>query len=161
MEFDYGSYDGMTPADIQAIRTGWFISRDGVPRGETIAQVSARADEVVESARSADRDVLVFTHGHILRVICARWLGKDIAFASRVRLNPTSLSGPRLGLRETAIESSNETGHLCVGPHRPHTARGSAACRSRKPQTPEALRIGRSTRAVVASIDWNREDCTS
>ncbi|MBM7167865.1 histidine phosphatase family protein [Streptomyces sp. G44] len=112
MEFDYGDYDGMTPADIQAVRPGWLIWRDGVPGGETLAQVSARADEVVEWARSADRDVLVFAHGHILRVIGARWLGLDIGFAARVRLNPTSLSVLGWAYGEPAIESWNETGHL-------------------------------------------------
>ncbi|MFH8563860.1 histidine phosphatase family protein [Streptomyces sp. NPDC017988] len=112
MEFDYGDYDGMTPADIQAIRPGWLIWRDGVPGGETLAQVSARADEVVEWARSADRDVLVFAHGHILRVIGARWLGLDIGFAARIRLNPTSLSVLGWAYGEPAIESWNETGHL-------------------------------------------------
>ncbi|MFI1677099.1 histidine phosphatase family protein [Streptomyces sp. NPDC020607] len=112
MEFDYGAYDGMTPADIQAVRPGWFIWRDGVPEGETLAQVSARADEVVEWARSADRDVLVFAHGHILRVIGARWLGFGIEFAARVRLNPTSLSVLGWAYGEPAIEAWNETGHL-------------------------------------------------
>ncbi|AZM53418.1 histidine phosphatase family protein [Streptomyces sp. WAC 01529] len=112
MEFDYGDYDGMTPADIHAVRPGWLIWRDGVPGGETLAQVSARADEVVEWARSADRDVLVFAHGHILRVIGARWLGHDIGFAARIRLNPTSLSVLGWAYGEPAIESWNETGHL-------------------------------------------------
>ncbi|MEW2527301.1 histidine phosphatase family protein [Streptomyces sp. NPDC047071] len=112
MEFDYGAYDGLTPADIQAIRPGWFIWRDGVPDGETLAQVSARADEVVDWARGADRDVLVFAHGHILRAIGARWLGNDISFASRIRLNPTSLSVLGWAYGEPAIESWNETGHL-------------------------------------------------
>ncbi|MFI2613418.1 MULTISPECIES: histidine phosphatase family protein [unclassified Streptomyces] len=112
MEFDYGDYDGLTPADIQAMRPGWLIWRDGVPGGETLAQVSARADEVVEWARSADRDVLVFAHGHILRVIGARWLGLDIGFAARIRLNPTSLSVLGWAYGEPAIESWNETGHL-------------------------------------------------
>ncbi|MFH8288688.1 histidine phosphatase family protein [Streptomyces sp. NPDC018059] len=112
MEFDYGDYDGMTPADIQAMRPGWLIWRDGVPGGETLAQVSARADEVVEWARSGDRDVLVFAHGHILRVIGARWLGLDIGFAARIRLNPTSLSVLGWAYGEPAIESWNETGHL-------------------------------------------------
>ncbi|MEU5773480.1 histidine phosphatase family protein [Streptomyces venezuelae] len=112
MEFDYGAYDGMTPADIQAVRPGWFIWRDGVPEGETLAQVSARADEVVEWARSADRDVLVFAHGHILRVIGARWLGFGIEFAARIRLNPTSLSVLGWAYGEPAIEAWNETGHL-------------------------------------------------
>ncbi|WP_055701907.1 MULTISPECIES: histidine phosphatase family protein [Streptomyces] len=112
MEFDYGVYDGMTPADIQAVRPGWFIWRDGVPGGETLAQVAARADEVVEWARSADRDVLVFAHGHILRVIGARWLGLGIEFAARIRLNPTSLSTLGWAYGEPAVESWNETGHL-------------------------------------------------
>ncbi|MCI3930857.1 MULTISPECIES: histidine phosphatase family protein [unclassified Streptomyces] len=112
MEFDYGAYDGLTPADIQAIRPGWFIWRDGVPDGETLAQVSARADEVIDWARGADRDVLVFAHGHILRAIGARWLGNDISFASRIRLNPTSLSVLGWAYGEPAIESWNETGHL-------------------------------------------------
>ncbi|MEV0252856.1 histidine phosphatase family protein [Streptomyces sp. NPDC050732] len=112
MEFDYGAYDGMTPADIQAVRPGWLIWRDGVPEGETLEQVAARADEVVEWARSADRDVLVFAHGHILRVIGARWLGLGIEFAARIRLNPTSLSVLGWAYGEPAIESWNETGHL-------------------------------------------------
>ncbi|WP_055569729.1 histidine phosphatase family protein [Streptomyces atriruber] len=112
MEFDYGAYDGMTPADIQAVRPGWFIWRDGVPEGETLAQVSARADEVVDWARGADRDVLVFAHGHILRVIGARWLGLGIEFAARIRLNPTSLSVLGWAYGEPAVESWNETGHL-------------------------------------------------
>ncbi|MFE0178523.1 histidine phosphatase family protein [Streptomyces sp. NPDC059002] len=112
MEFDYGAYDGMTPADIQAVRPGWLIWRDGVPRGETLEQVSARADEVVDWARSADRDVLVFAHGHILRVIGARWLGLGIEFAARIRLNPTSLSTLGWAYGEPAVESWNDTGHL-------------------------------------------------
>src|SRR5919197_1387023 len=60
MEWDYGAYEGLTPAEIQAVRPGWFIWRDGVPEGETLAEVTARADEVVAWARSADRDVLIF-----------------------------------------------------------------------------------------------------
>lgn len=112
MEFHYGAYEGMTPAEIQAIRPGWLIWRDGVPDGETLAEVTARADEVVAWAREADRDVLVFAHGHILRSIGARWLGLPIAFASRIRLNPTSLSILGWAYGEPAIESWNDMGHL-------------------------------------------------
>ncbi|SDK96380.1 histidine phosphatase family protein [Streptomyces indicus] len=112
MEWDYGAYEGMTPAEIQAVRPGWFIWRDGVPGGETLAEVTARADEVVAWARSADRDVLVFAHGHILRSIGARWLGLPLDFAARIRLNPTSLSVLGWAYGEPAIESWNETGHL-------------------------------------------------
>ncbi|MFF1696572.1 histidine phosphatase family protein [Streptomyces sp. NPDC058257] len=112
MEWDYGSYEGMTPAEIQDVRPGWFIWRDGVPGGETLEQVTARADEVVDWARSADRDVLVFAHGHILRSIGARWLGLGIDFAARVRLNPTSISTLGWAYGEPAVESWNDTGHL-------------------------------------------------
>ncbi|WP_338696807.1 histidine phosphatase family protein [Streptomyces sp. Q6] len=115
MEWDYGAYEGLTPAQIQELRPGWFIWRDGVPDGETLTEVTARADEVVAWARSADRDVLVFAHGHILRSIGARWLGLPLDFASRIRLNPTSLSVLGWAYGEPAVESWNETGHLAVG----------------------------------------------
>ncbi|MDX2936969.1 histidine phosphatase family protein [Streptomyces ipomoeae] len=112
MEVDYGAYEGLTPADIHAIRPGWLMWRDGVPEGETLQQLTARADEVVVWARSTDRDVLVFAHGHILRAIAARWLDLDIAFAAKVRLNPTSLSTLGWAYGAPAIESWNDTGHL-------------------------------------------------
>ncbi|MEU1813674.1 histidine phosphatase family protein [Streptomyces roseifaciens] len=112
MEWDYGAYEGMTPAEIKAQRPGWLIWRDGVPGGEALAEVSARADEVVEWARSADRDVLIFAHGHILRTIGARWLGLDISFAARIRLDPTSLSILGWAYDAPALERWNDTGHL-------------------------------------------------
>jgi broad specificity phosphatase PhoE len=112
MECDYGAYEGLTPAEIQAVRPGWLMWRDGVPEGETLEQITARADEVVAWARSADRDALIFAHGHILRSIAARWLGLGIDFAARVRLNPTSLSVLGWAYGEPAIESWNDTGHL-------------------------------------------------
>lgn len=112
LEWDYGAYEGMTPEEIQDVRPGWLIWRDGVPDGESLDRVTARADEVVEWARSADRDVLVFAHGHILRTIGARWLDLPIDFAARIRLNPTSLSVLGWAYGEPAIESWNDLGHL-------------------------------------------------
>jgi probable phosphoglycerate mutase len=112
MEWDYGAYEGLTPQDIQALRPGWLIWRDGVPEGESRAEVAARADEVVAWAREADRDVLVFAHGHILRSIGARWLGLPLDFAARIRLNPASLSVLGWAYGEPAIESWNDLGHL-------------------------------------------------
>ncbi|MFJ9410951.1 histidine phosphatase family protein [Streptomyces sp. NPDC101393] len=112
MEVDYGAYEGLTPAEIKAGRPDWLIWRDGVPEGETLAEVSARADEVVDRARSADHDVLVFAHGHILRALGARWLGLDISFGARIRLEPTSLSVLGWAYGEPAIERWNDTGHL-------------------------------------------------
>jgi probable phosphoglycerate mutase len=112
MEWDYGSYEGMTPAEIQDIHPDWFIWRDGVPRGESLDQVSARADEVVAWALAEDRDVLVFAHGHILRAIGARWLGLPVDFAARIRLNPTSLSVLGWAYGDPAVETWNDIAHL-------------------------------------------------
>ncbi|MBM4791401.1 histidine phosphatase family protein [Streptomyces sioyaensis] len=112
MEIDYGAYEGLTPDEIKAARPDWLIWRDGVPEGETLAAVTARADEVIDWARSADRDVLVFAHGHILRALGARWLGLDISFGARIRLEPTSLSVLGWAYGEPAIERWNDTGHL-------------------------------------------------
>ncbi|MET7701542.1 histidine phosphatase family protein [Streptomyces sp. NPDC005485] len=112
MEWDYGAYESMTPDEIQAIRPGWLIWRDGVPDGESLEQLCARADEVVDRARSEDRDVLVFAHGHILRAIGARWLGLPVDFAARIRLNPTSLSVLGWAYGDPAVETWNDIGHL-------------------------------------------------
>ncbi|MCH0543234.1 histidine phosphatase family protein [Streptomyces sp. MUM 203J] len=112
MEWDYGAYEGMTPAEIKAGRPDWFIWRDGVPEGESMASLTARADQVVDWARSAERDVLVFGHGHILRSIAARWLGEELSFAARIRLDPTSLSVLGWAYGAPALERWNDTGHL-------------------------------------------------
>lgn len=76
-EWDYGDYEGRTTAQIQAKRPGWSLWSDGVPNGETAAQVAARADGVIAHALAVagEGDVALFAHGHILRVLAARWLG--------------------------------------------------------------------------------------
>ncbi|MEV7613417.1 histidine phosphatase family protein [Streptomyces sp. NPDC089799] len=112
MEWDYGDFEGMTPAEIQAVRPGWLLWRDGAPGGESTAEVTARVDEVVAWARAAERDVLVFAHGHILRSLAARWLGEDIFFGSRIRLDPTSLSVLGWQYGAPALDRWNDTGHL-------------------------------------------------
>jgi broad specificity phosphatase PhoE len=75
MEWDYGAYEGRATADIRAERPGWFLWRDGVTDGETVEQVGERADRIIAEARSAGGDVLLFAHGHLLRILAARWLG--------------------------------------------------------------------------------------
>ncbi|MCP9973886.1 histidine phosphatase family protein [Streptomyces somaliensis DSM 40738] len=112
VEWDYGAYEGLTSAGIRASRPGWLVWRDGVPGGETPARVSARADEVVERVRSAGRDALLFAHGHFLRAVAARWLGEDIAFGARLRLDPASLSALDWAHGVPAIARWNDTGHL-------------------------------------------------
>jgi probable phosphoglycerate mutase len=74
-EWDYGAYDGRRTADVRKERPDWFLFRDGCPGGETPEAVAARADRVVARLRALDGDVLLFSHGHFLRVLAARWLG--------------------------------------------------------------------------------------
>ena len=73
-EIGYGEYEGRTTPEIREERPGWTLWRDGSPGGETLAQAGERADRVIARARAAGGDVLLFAHGHILRVIAARWL---------------------------------------------------------------------------------------
>ncbi len=75
MEWDYGSYEGMTSAQIRQERPGWSLWDEGVPGGEYCGDVGRRADRVIERALSADGDTLCVAHGHLLRVLAARWLG--------------------------------------------------------------------------------------
>ena len=75
LEWDYGDYDGRTTDDIRGERPGWTLWADGVPGAETAASVGRRADRVIERAREETGDTLCFAHGHVLRVLAARWIG--------------------------------------------------------------------------------------
>lgn len=74
-EWNYGEYEGLTPEQIRATSPGWLIFRDGCPGGETPEQVGARADRAIARARAVEGHVALFAHGHLLRVLVARWLG--------------------------------------------------------------------------------------
>lgn len=74
-EWDYGEYEGRTTHDIRQTRPGWSLWSDGVPSGETIEQVAARAQAVIDRVATTSGDVLLFAHGHILRILCCCWLG--------------------------------------------------------------------------------------
>ena len=75
MEWDYGEYEGLRPADILKKRPGWTIWSDGVPRGETVEQVGERARNVVKLTEVVDGEVAIFSHSHLLRILAACWLG--------------------------------------------------------------------------------------
>lgn len=114
-EWDYGDYEGLTPAEIQERRPGWFIWRDGAPGGESVEEVTARADSVVSWVREqSGHSVLLFAHGHILRAVAARWLDLPLDFGARIRLSPASLSTLDWAYDRPAIASWNETAHLHV-----------------------------------------------
>ena len=101
-EWDYGDYEGRKTVDIRKERPGWSLWRDGVPNGETAAEVSARVDRVVADLRALDGDAVVFAHGHLLRVLAARWLGLEPDAGRLFALDPATMSV--LGYeRETAV----------------------------------------------------------
>jgi probable phosphoglycerate mutase len=75
LEWDYGEYEGITTAEIRRSRPGWYLWSDGCPAGEDAAAVGARVDRVIAAVQDAGGDVALFAHGHVLRVLAARWLG--------------------------------------------------------------------------------------
>jgi broad specificity phosphatase PhoE len=91
-EWDYGEYDGRTTADIRAERPDWSLWRDGVPGGESAADVGRRADRIVEELRRVSVDALVFGHGHQLRVLAARWLGLEPSDGRLFALSTATIS---------------------------------------------------------------------
>ncbi len=74
-EWNYGKYEGLTPKQIDEVALGWLIFRDGCPGGEAPEQVGARVDRVIARSRAVDGDIALFAHGHVLRVLAARWIG--------------------------------------------------------------------------------------
>jgi probable phosphoglycerate mutase len=91
-EWDYGEYEGLTTPEIREMRPDWFLWDDGVPGGETIEQVAARVDRVIARVRAVDGDVLVFAHGHLLRVLASRWLTQPPGFGRHLVLSPATVS---------------------------------------------------------------------
>lgn len=91
-EWDYGEYEGLTTSQIRASNPAWNLWRDGCPGGEQPEDVAARADTVLERLRAVDGDALVFAHGHILRVIGARWIGLPVSAGSRLALSAGAIS---------------------------------------------------------------------
>ena len=92
MEWDYGAYEGRTTIEIRGERPGWTLWRDGVPDGETAAQVGARVDRVIAELRAVAGDAAVFAHGHVLRVLAARWLGLEPDAGRLFALDPATIS---------------------------------------------------------------------
>jgi probable phosphoglycerate mutase len=91
-EWDYGEYEGRTTREIHKRNPQWSLWRDGAPRGETPEQVAARADAVIARAEAAAGDVALFAHGHLLRVLTARWVGLDAAAGRLFALGTSSVS---------------------------------------------------------------------
>ena len=96
LEWDYGEYEGRTTAEIREERPDWLLWRDGVPGGEHAADVAARTDRVIARVlaglEGTDEDACLVAHGHVLRVLAARWVEQDAAFGGRLWLQTGSLS---------------------------------------------------------------------
>jgi len=114
VEWNYGEYEGLRTADIRATRPDWEIFRDGFPGGESFDQIAERADRVVEQIRSIDGAVLLFSSGHFLRVLAARWLGLKPQDARCFLLATASLSTLTYehNPSEPAIGFWNDTQHV-------------------------------------------------
>ena len=102
LEWDYGDYEGLTTVQIREERPGWFLWRDGCPGGESAADVASRVDPLIEELRAQPDDVALFAHGHVLRVLAARWIGLGPEGGALLALSTATLSV--LGYeRETAV----------------------------------------------------------
>ena len=102
LEWDYGEYEGETTACIRETRPGWNLWRDGSPGGETVADVSTRVDPLVSELKESEGDVVLFAHGHLLRVLAARWVELAPEAGARLWLATATISV--LGFeRETAV----------------------------------------------------------
>jgi probable phosphoglycerate mutase len=102
VEFEYGAYEGRTTPEIRQERPDWNLWFDGAPGGETAEAVGRRADRVIARALAAGGDVALFAHGHVLRILGARWLGLPASSGARFGLDTASIC--ELGFeRETRV----------------------------------------------------------
>jgi probable phosphoglycerate mutase len=114
VEWNYGDYEGRRTVDIVAERPGWDLFHDGCPGGESPEDVGRRADRVVNRLRATTGDTLIFSSGHFLRVLAARWLGLEPGAGRYWLLEPASVSavGYEHSSVQPVIRSWNETYQL-------------------------------------------------
>jgi len=114
LEWNYGEYEGLRTQEIHAKRPDWQLFRDGCPGGESPDQVGERADRVVRRMREIQGNVLIFSSGHILRVLSARWLGLEPAAGKYFLLSTASLSelGYEHKLSQSVVQLWNDTNHV-------------------------------------------------
>ena len=114
LEWDYGHYEGRTLAEIHRERPDWELFRDGCPGGESVLQITERADRVVSRLRTLKGNVLIFSSGHILRILAARWIDGPAALGRRLVLDPACvcLLGYDHGGLDSVIRLWNDRGRL-------------------------------------------------
>jgi broad specificity phosphatase PhoE len=135
-EWDYGKYEGRLTADILAERPRWELFREGCPGGESPREVADRADRVVERVRAAAENVLLFSSGHFLRMLAARWTGIESVHARSLMLDTASLSvlSYEHSLSQPAIQLWNDTHHVLTAND------GESVCKPRQATTSEVTR---------------------
>jgi probable phosphoglycerate mutase len=114
-EWDYGDYEGRTTPEIRETVPGWTVWRDGSPGGEIAGEVGARVDRAIERIRAVDGDVAVFAHGHLLRVLAARWLGEAPEFGRHYALSTAAICVLGYERGSPVIFRWNDTHHLDAG----------------------------------------------
>lgn len=92
LEWDYGEYEGIATVEIHRERPDWYLWRDGCPGGETAEEVGERVDRVIARVGELDADVALFAHGHVLRVLAARWMGLGPESGALLKLDTGTLS---------------------------------------------------------------------
>jgi len=112
LEWDYGDYEGRTTPEIREGRPGWYLWRDGCPNGETAAEVGARVDGLVAELRRLERDAVLFAHGHLLRMVGARWVELSPAEGGRLALGTAALCVLGWEREVPVIQLWNDTSHL-------------------------------------------------
>jgi probable phosphoglycerate mutase len=112
LEWGYGEYEGLTTAEIRAVRPGWLLWRDGCPGGEDARSVGGRADRMIDELRGLDGDAALFAHGHLLRAIAARWVGLPPESGALLALSTASLSVLGYEREVAVVRCWNDTSHL-------------------------------------------------
>jgi broad specificity phosphatase PhoE len=92
VEWDYGDYEGLTIEAIRKVEPGWLVFKNGAPNGESVSNVIDRADRICRRLRELKGNTLIFSSGHILRALAARWLNADLDLAGKLLLNTASVS---------------------------------------------------------------------
>ena len=117
-EWDYGDYEGRTTAEIRTVHPAWNLFVDGCPRGESVADISRRADQVVAALRRLDGRVAVFSHGHFLCALAVRWIGQAVGEGRHFVLDTAAVSilgYERAGSETPAITLWNRSADTALG----------------------------------------------
>jgi broad specificity phosphatase PhoE len=147
VEWNYGEYEGLTPKQIHEVAPGWLIFRDGCPGGEAPEQVGARVDRVIARSREVDGDTALFAHGHVLRVLAARWIGLPPSGGQHFLLNTGTLCILSYYYEVPAVQIWN--GPLIVPVVDRSEAEGMRGMNQR-----EGLPLSTHPRAVQAVASW-------